>query len=644
MRRRLISTISAFGAIILLVVGANVSFFWIVDHAVEADARLKSERWVHLLQEQVPAFGDALLSGKPSPTQLAIMQELLHETDTFRFSIYSADGRQSATFDENGIVSPSTDAPPSKEEWARARAGEQVITLGNQVSARTHPSSYAVIIRTLNVSENDDATIGKIFIDQGGFATTLKDQSQKLSIALTLLFTAMLTFFLVRMLRSNRREEVSHERLNFLARHDPLTSLYNRNGFNDAWRDIPKEAGSALLFIDIDHFKQINDAYSHSTGDAFIKHVGNMIANSLGPQDFAGRLGGDEFALAMRCNTIEAAEKMAAKLCTLATKPAMVQGIHITGSLSIGIHFSAGNAPSLEDRMKMADFALYQAKTSGRSTYRNFSAELATKAQRRKKIENALTRALANDYFYLTYQPLVSAQTLECIAFEALLRMKLPHGEIISPAEFIPLVEEMGLAEKVGEWVLRNAALAAKQWSDDIAVSVNLSARQFNTDALVDTVSTILAQVGLPASRLVLEVTESQLIEAPEAAERELAQLRKLGVSISIDDFGTGYSSLGYLWRFGFDKIKIDRSFVIGMMENRARTIKILDSMILLSHRLGIPVIVEGVETAEQVEILKDLGVDNFQGFYFGRPMVKSDLPAYFEKMRSGRQSRTSNP
>lgn len=635
MRRKLITMMAAFGAIILSIVGANISFFWIVNHAVEVDANHRVERWAMLLREDIPAFQSSLLSGSLSPAQEKALNKLLHDTDVFRLDIFNASGNQNISFTK-GTVSPVPDFSAAiKPDIEKAIEGETVISLHEPSEGAAHADGYTVVTKALKSANGDIEAVGRFYVDQSGFVRTIKDSSRNLAIVLTILFTLVPAFFAFRMISSRAREEASLERLKFLARRDSLTGLYNRNGFNEKWQEKNLSCPNALLYVDIDHFKKVNDSFSHATGDALIKHVGNIIATSVGPDGFGARLGGDEFAVALYSENRHAAEELAATICERAAQPAMIQGIHITSSVSIGIHCCDGEVRSLEERMKMADFALYQSKTAGRSMYSNYSKELAAKAQRRKYLENALEQGLSDAYFFLVYQPKISAGTNTCIGFEALLRMRLPSGEVVSPVEFIPLMEDMGIAEKVGTWVLTEAARAAQKWPRDIAVSVNLSARQFNTGKLVDTVSKTIRETGLAPSRLILEVTESQLIEAPEAAERELTQLRKLGVSISIDDFGTGYSSLGYLWRFGFDKIKIDRSFVIGLMENRARTLNILDSIIVMSHRLGMSIIVEGVETEEQVHILREMGVDCFQGYYFSKPMPEEEVPAYIATQKT---------
>ncbi len=352
-------------------------------------------------------------------------------------------------------------------------------------------------------------------------------------------------------------------------------------------------------------------------------------ASHCGQKDIVARVGGDEFLFAlMRPSERDILSAVDAVLA-LAREQITWRGRRIAGRVSAGIHLINGIADSVEDAIHHADLAMYQAKIDGKNAVRRFSQEMEVRMRSRREVEVLVREAVDAELFEVHYQPLLHGKTKTCVGFEALLRLKGRDGTYIPPAAFIPVAESIGLITKIGKWVIDEATSTAALWPNPMFVSVNLSVRQFGAEDLLGIVEAALEESGLDPGRLELEVTESLLMENTEAVARQLSALKQLGVSIAMDDFGTGYSSLGYLWQFGFDKLKIDRSFItaLDVEENKAR--EILDTIVTLAHKLGMTVTAEGIETERQAEVLVGLACDQFQGFLYGKPMSDIELAPF---------------
>jgi len=427
---------------------------------------------------------------------------------------------------------------------------------------------------------------------------------------------------------SERR--ASEARLEHMARHDALTGLPNRLFYAEhmpqAIARSRRAGGLAILCLDLDRFKTVNDTLGHAVGDALLIAVADRIRNTTRQSDFVVRMGGDEFTIVQE-SAVQPAEAtmLARRLIESLEATFDIDGQSVAIGVSVGIAMSQDGLSSPEALLKCADLALYRAKAEGRGAFRFFEAEMDLRMQVRRAMELDLRQALVRNEFEMLYQPLIEAQSGEITGFEALLRWRHMERGLVSPALFIPVLEEMGLIGVVGAWVLQRACSDAASWETPLKVAVNLSPDQFRGRALVKDVAEALKMSGLPASRLELEITESTLIEDDEAVLEVLHALRALGVRISMDDFGTGYSSLGYLRRFPFDKIKIDQSFVRGMMEE-GDCLAIIRAVIGLGRSLGINVNAEGVETAEQYAALQREGCGELQGYLFSKPKPQSEL------------------
>jgi len=413
-------------------------------------------------------------------------------------------------------------------------------------------------------------------------------------------------------------------RMAHMARHDALTGLPNRVLFHDHTRhalaEMRRGEGLAVLCLDLDHFKAVNDALGHRVGDALLLAVATRLLDCTREADLVVRLGGDEFAV-VQCATEQPgqAKLLADRLIAALAMPFEVERHQIAIGTSIGIALTTDERGSADELLKGADIALYRAKAEGRGTFRFFEAEMDARIQARRRLELDLRQALTERQFEVHYQPLVSVQTGAVNGAEALARWRHPTRGMVAPAEFIPVAEETGLISSLGLWVLDRACTDAMTWPDYVKVAVNLSAEQFKTRRLADEVAEVLDRTGLPPHRLELEITESLLLQDSEAILSTLHELRAHGVRISMDDFGTGYSSLSYLRRFPFDKIKIDQSFVRNLSE-REDCIAIVRAVIGLGRSLGMAVIAEGVETEEQFALLEAEGCNQVQGYLFSPP------------------------
>lgn len=427
---------------------------------------------------------------------------------------------------------------------------------------------------------------------------------------------------------SDRRR--AEARISFMAHHDALTSLPNRVLFREHLEyalasSKRNDGGFAVFCLDLDRFKDVNDTLGHHVGDMLLEVVAQRLRECIRGSDIVARLGGDEFAiLQVGSDQPAAAEALAARLTTAIAAPYDLAGHLVHVSVSGGITLCPDDGGSSERLLKNADMALYQAKGAGRSHICFYKPEMDARLQARRLIEVDLAVALQNGELEVYYHPLVGVKAEQVAGFEALLRWHHPHG-MIPPSHFIPIAEDTGLILAIGDWVLRQACKDAVQWPPHIRVAVNLSPVQFRGKSLIQSVADALAESGLPAGRLELEVTESVLLADNEANVEALHELQALGVRISMDDFGTGYSSLSYLRQFPFNNIKIDQSFIREMVRS-PDCVAIVTSIASLAVSLGMTTTAEGVETAEHLHLARQAGCTEVQGFLFGRPRPASEV------------------
>ena len=422
----------------------------------------------------------------------------------------------------------------------------------------------------------------------------------------------------------------AEQQIAYMARHDSLTDLPNRMQFREqlarTLAGVSWGERLAVLCLDLDNFKSVNDTLGHQVGDELLKAVANRLRGCVRESDTAARIGGDEFAIVQTgIDTASDTASLARRICESLRAPYDLLGQTVMVDANIGIAIAPNDGTEPTELLKNADMALYGAKAHGRGTYRFFEPEMDARIKARRTLELALRAALAHGEFELYYQPLVDLQKDEVTSCEALLRWQHPERGMIGPVEFIPVAEEIGLIVPLGEWVLKQACADAAQWRDDVKVAVNLSPIQVMHKNLVPVVVGALASSGLPAHRLEIEITESVLLQNTELTLATLHRLLELGVKISMDDFGTGYSSLSYLRSFPFDKIKIDRCFISDLADGEdARAI--VQAIAGLARNLGIMTTAEGVETEQQLEQVRFLGCTEMQGYLFSPPRRVEDI------------------
>ena len=422
-------------------------------------------------------------------------------------------------------------------------------------------------------------------------------------------------------------EQLKSEReISRLARFDSLTGLPNRammrQTLDEALRNAAhRQRGCALFMIDLDRFKNVNDTLGHPVGDALLRQVADRLKSGMGNHGQVGRLGGDEFQ-AVLPGTVDIGliESLARTLIEQCSRVYTIEGHKVTIGASVGIAIGDPGRASADALVRNADLALYAAKAAGRGKHRLYEPSMHSEAAERQLLENDLRQAIERGELSVAYQPIVRAAGEEIVGFEALVRWQHPTRGPVSPAKFVPLAEEAGLIGSIGEWVLRTALEEAAQWPDHVRIAVNLSPLQFNDPDVAEMVGKHLKETAVRADRLELEITEGVFLAEGDSTDETFAKLKALGVRFSLDDFGTGYSSLGYLKKAPFDKIKIDQSFVRGAASTTQRNAAIIRAIVTLAETLGMDTCAEGVETHDDLQLIRELGVSMVQGYIFGRP------------------------
>ncbi len=429
----------------------------------------------------------------------------------------------------------------------------------------------------------------------------------------------------------------AEEQIEYLAHHDPLTDLPNRVLLRDRFLQAQGQAARsanrvAILFLDLDHFKLVNDTLGHPIGDRLLQAVAERLRRGVRETDTISRQGGDEFVIVLpELADPESAGSIAGKLMEQMHEPVRVNGHRLNVTFSLGIALYPDDGEDFDTLMKKADTAMYSAKEAGRNTLRFFTAAMNVEAAARLKLQNRLQRALEKEELVLYYQPQFDLASGRILGAEALLRWRDPERGLVPPGEFIPVAEDTGLIGPIGEWVIGEACRELRRWHEagatDLTMAVNLSPVQFRRSRLVEIAARALQENRLPAECLEFELTESLLIREDAAILETLTALKGLGVKLSIDDFGTGYSSLAYLKRFNVDKLKIDQSFIRELCSNPDDE-AIVSAVITMARQLRLRTVAEGVENAEQATMLRRFDCDEVQGFHFGRPMPAADFQA----------------
>ena len=629
----------ALGAVLLAAGGALLNeraAAWLMQKEAEATARA----WAADLDDGLGDDLTSLLARKPpSEAARATLARARRVGDVFRYKLFDASGRLVFTSDD-------LQRPEDLEETLAGHRGSSAIAAailagGSHVEAARgipphRPAHYAEAYVPAR-RQGRVVGVAEVYVDQT--ARQLLYQRVFLVVEAAVAALVLLAGLppAIASWRRTRQRRAAEAKVRFLAMHDALTGLPNRAHFAEALSDAlsRRQAGRggdvAVVAIDLDRFKEVNDGLGHAAGDALLQAVAARLRAGVREGDVVARLGGDEFAVAQRGPAAqpESAARLAERLVAALCEPFDLPGGHrVACGASAGVAAAPTDADGPDALMRAADTALYRSKADGRGVVRCFEPGMDAALAARRRLTQDLRTAAAEGGFDIAYQPLHRLADGALVGFEALLRW--PHAECgtVPPEAFIPIAEETGLIVPIGAWVLRRACADAAGWPDGLKIAVNLSPVQFRRGAdLVALVRDALAVSGLAPERLELEVTEGLLLHDTDAALRTLTELRALGCSIAMDDFGTGYSSLGYLWRFPFDKLKIDRSFVLGMGED-PKAAAIVSSMVALGRALGLTVTAEGVETAEQAANLRDAGCAQGQGFLLGPPAPTAEVAA----------------
>jgi diguanylate cyclase (GGDEF)-like protein len=614
------------------IVACSVALIWVsigalTDHsvrrAVVQDAEDKALHWGEYVVAQVPDLPGLVETGLPTDAQKQAIRTTRQIGDIFRFKLYDIAGRLVLLSDEGFITAPQGISPDSDPEAVSVLQSQSTLVRVEDGRANPdRPALYAEAYIPLFDAAGQAVGVAEVYVDETRVAAYFLESFEDFAIWLTAVCAAFFSISAIAYTAQRNRTQESRKNAEYYFKYDAVTGLLNRAAFH---RQVANEgengAIAALMFVDADNFKIVNDTHGHAAGDEYLAHIARILGHAVSPSDVVGRFGGDEFVVAVRSGTEESVTRTARAVLQESAKPFLIDGREIKSSVSIGISILEPDTP-LETALAHADAALYYAKHAGRNQYAVYGENMREQLQSRNRLDERIRRAARDKDFTISYQPLVAWMdgTHRQIGYEALLRLVDDEGNAISPTMFIPRMEEMGLIEDVGSWVIREATRDVAHCPGAPKVSINLSAVQFQSGRLPGIVAEALSASGLPPERLELEVTETLLLDDDPSIGLQMDALQETGVGIAMDDFGTGYSSLGYLWRYGFDRIKIDRSFVAGLEQRNERSIQIIEAIVILGKRLGMEVTAEGVETEQQAKILTELGCDILQGYLFGRP------------------------
>ncbi|HWM47849.1 MAG TPA: bifunctional diguanylate cyclase/phosphodiesterase [Xanthobacteraceae bacterium] len=629
--------IGAFAAIFLVLIGGTwLAVRLTVDHLLYQSATNSARHWAHYLAESVGDLEQIAAGEQPSAASLAFLRNAGRSGVVFRYEIFNRYGFSQLASDHE-TVKPVDLSEYNADAAAAIASGRSVVGV-HEGSPPVLPSYYARAYVPVR-QDGEPVAVVAAYVDQTAQRNELYATFLLAAAALCLLTALSFGIPAVAWYLRTREKQHAEGRIRYLARHDALTGLANRAHATELLERelavLPATGtGLAVHFLNLDHFKQINDTLGNEGGDFLLKTVAERMQAVSRAGDVVAHLGGDEFlAIQVAVHERQEVEQFAHRLMTTVSAPMVFKEHPITPEATIGVAVAPADGATAARIVKSAGLALHEGKRSGRNCIRFFKPEMDQSMQARLRMEKIIRDAAAEERFELNYQPIFQVHDRKLVGFEALLRLKDESGTPIPPASFIPVAEDIRLIGKIGEWVVRRACLTAMMWPSDLTVAINLSPAQFESEGISRTVAAALRDTGLEAHRLELEITESLLLHSSEPVSLELTRLKELGVAIVMDDFGTGYSSLSYLWRFPFDKIKIDRSFMQGLDSNGRHAATVVKTIIALGRELHMRVTVEGVETEEHAVFLERAHADLAQGFYFGRPMPAEELGAFMLKM-----------
>jgi diguanylate cyclase (GGDEF)-like protein len=617
--------------LVLLVGGTWAAVKFTTDYLLHENATSVARNWARYLTENVTDLEQIAAGEQPSAASMAFFSAASKAGQVFRYEIFNRDGFSQLVSNRNSIS--LVDLSEFSADAARSIMSAQPIVAAKNGRTAGFPSFFAEAYVPI-VSNQRPIAVVAAYVDQTEQRDTFARAFLITAASLCLLIAFAFGLPAIAWYRRTKEKHRADQRIRFLAHHDVLTGLANRarlmEKLDDSLASTYEGKGQlAVHLLDLDRFKAINDTLGHDGGDALLTEIAKRLRSVVRADDLVARLGGDEFVVVQANIGGRAdAENFARRILTELATPLQFKASEIACEGSIGIALAPTDGKDPDRLLKSADLALFKGKEEGRNCIRFFEPEMDAALVARLTLEKRIRDAVTHDGFVLHYQPIFEMSEHRLIGFEALVRLTAEDGSLIPPAMFIPAAEEMRLIDRIGAWVLREACRSACAWPSHLTVSVNLSPIQFSAGSVSQLVATALAETGLDPARLELEITENVLLGDGDAVMLELEALKAIGVAIVMDDFGTGYSSLSYLWRFPFDKIKIDRSFMQEFEGSTRDAGTVVKTIIALGRELDMRVTVEGVETAEQVEFLDKADADQVQGFFFGRPVAGTELAA----------------
>lgn len=656
---------------------------------LHAQAETTAGQWIRYIEHVVPELAEMASGAEPSNNALMYFAHGIDTSSVMNYRLYDARGqlrlaggadahdavelkrsepdiqsvlntrRSLLHFDVypsgSGQSSPHTPQPDNDPENHRDhRPQETASSIGDAGIHHDHHhdmvmSSYLVPVIPSGSRQVVTAFFHPIFagerlagvlqieLDHSVIARSIKSTFQVLSVGLTLILVLAITPPFLFGWRKSIQRAHAERMARHLAYHDPLTHIPNRRyAHEEIEKRLKEDVGAddfmALLCLDLDGFKSINDTFGHAAGDELLRQAVTRLTALLGPDDMAARLGGDEFLVMPKLGTSpEAVQRLAADIIESFRQPFRIGEQETSCGTSIGIVLADHSWKDRDQLLHAGDVALYEAKARGRQRAVLFEPSMEERLRKRREIENDLRLAVARDELTLHYQPQFDVRTKALTGFEALVRWQHPTLGLLPPSEFIEVAEELKMIDTISRWVMQQACKAAMGWALPLKIAVNVSAVEFEEGNLVRTIKDALSASDLPPERLEIEITESVLMTNTELAIETLKHVRDLGVSVAMDDFGTGYSSLGYLCKFPFDKLKIDRSFLLSKNLSR-QSKRIIEAIITLGHSLDLNVVAEGVEHVEQLAMLEGLSCGEAQGFHLGRPMSAAEAKLFVDQ------------
>jgi diguanylate cyclase (GGDEF)-like protein len=602
-----------------------------INHLLNQTAKDTARNWAGFLAANVTDLDKIAAGEQPSAASLAFFQATRKAGEVFRYVIFNREGYSQLVSDRDGTVLVSLSEYSA--EAVRAAATGQPVVEAKKGHSPGMPSHFAEAFVPIAAVGEPLVTVAA-YVDQTDQRDHFFYDFLLAAAAMCLLTGLSFGIPAVAWYHRTKEKQGAERRMRFLAHHDVLTGLANRASLIErlsvALAASAEQRGHvAVHFIDLDHFKEVNDRFGHDGGDFLLNTIAERLRAVTRSDDIVARLGGDEFVLVQpNISGREQAEEFAQRLSSALAEPTRLKEHELFTTVSIGVALAPADGDTPERLLKSADLAVYKSKAEGRNCVRFFSPEMDAELQGRIALEEVIRNAVLHDGFELHYQPIFQMSDRRLIGFEALIRLPKADGALIPPLTFIPVAEEMRLIDKIGTWVLREACKTAAGWPKHLTVAVNLSPAQFAAGSVSEIVAAALKEADLQPFRLELEITETLLLGDSVSVMTELQKLKELGVAIVMDDFGTGYSSLSYLWRFPFDKIKIDRSFMQGFDGSGRDAETVVKTIITLGRELHMHVTIEGVETAKQAAFLDSANGEQAQGFYFGRPVPASELAA----------------